>query len=356
MVGVQAAVRAGSEFVEALRPELRAFMDMRADHLAAGAPRIGRASDVAALVGVQAPVFTGALDVRLAGRLRLAVKDALKGVEPYLLVNRRESDAERLLRGSGRIPNMYDSFDAGIDFSGQLAIDPIAEVVRRVEDEVRFGTFGTGTTIYGSVHFDDLVHAPQQTHRGLIRHRDVQLDAGPNQYGRVSLRLDDRVLADTTFLYTDSWHARPGAVARPIEQLEDVVVERIVHSFGADKPLVRGDKLWHTPFEAVIFDDIPRARTQRMLRQILELPKREQRADAIRAHITSSAVNDAYIEAQIRRADVSDIREVRISDVTGINSLPVDLIEDAQDAIRGVAALRGIPIRTDDRMGGIRND
>jgi hypothetical protein len=210
--------------------------------------------------------------------LHQAAAEALAGLTPVVVVNRRADVAAELLQGPPDRP-----FPTIHDDPGQAPRTLLRKAVRSANERVR-GTHGTGDdagrTVYGSVRFvasEDAAAGADSVVAALRRQGDV----GVRAYGPVSFVADpDRIAARTTFAADDSGATL--ARVRPPQQLADVVVERIGRSQG--RPGVPD------------------------LTQLQQLPAGAA-SDAVRGWLLSAdlAHSDGYIEAQVRRLAPQDV-------------------------------------------------
>jgi hypothetical protein len=203
--------------------------------------------------------------------------DALTGVEPVVVVNRRVDTALTQLSAPPDTPFATLHDDARSDPKTRFR-----KVVRGVNERVR-GTYGEGAaaghTTYGSVRFVPTSDAARGAEAVVAALRD-QGDVGVRAFGPVSFIADpDSIAGRTTFAADDT-----GATLAPVrgaDELATVVAERIVRSAGRDGP----DPAY------------------------LESLAPQAARDAVRGWLLSSelARSDNYIEAQVRRLTTADL-------------------------------------------------
>jgi hypothetical protein len=314
-------------------------LEHRSSALAAGLDPAVRPADVTALAAVHPPVWHGVLSADDARIGQSLVHEALAGLEPRIQTNMPSKYAAELLSKGGRIGNLYDY---AAQPGAVLAQDTTRAVDNRAAIELRNGYFGSGTTIYGTVHFADVTHTPLASHAAKqLRYADRQLDLGSVMYGDASVVLGDRALKNASFLPADSGVLGGIRPLRTAEHLDDVVFERLVENFQLGRTPERGltsDTVFpgeHSP--AALATDF---------RSLLHMP-REKAVAAIREHLTSSAVGTSYMEAQVRVADVGDIKAVHVFRLPD-GSIPAEVRDDYLGNLKTLddaGKLRGIPIR-----------
>lgn len=203
--------------------------------------------------------------------------DALTGLTPLVVVNRRVDIAQRQVDASSDTPFPTIHGDPRTD-AATLA----RRAVRYVNEHVR-GTYGDGDaaghTTYGSVRFvptEDVAAGAQ----AIVGELQRQGSAGVRAYGPVTFVTDPEDIATRTTFAADDTGATLARV-RTRDELPTVVAERIERSGGV------GD----TP-----------------LADLLAMP-RSAASDAVRGWLLSNAVgtDSSYIEAQVRRLTPSDV-------------------------------------------------
>ncbi len=209
--------------------------------------------------------------------LKTIAGDALTGLTPLVVVNRRVDIAQRQVDASSDTP-----FPT---IHGDPRSDPATlarRAVRFVNEHVR-GTYGEGNaaghTTYGSVRFVPAEDAAAGA-QAIVGELQRQGSAGVRAYGPVTFVTDpDDIASRTTFAADDT--GATFARVRARDELPTVVAERIERSGGAG---------------ATTLDEL------------LAMP-RGAASDAVRGWLLSSAVgaDDAYIEAQVRRLTPSDV-------------------------------------------------
>lgn len=333
--------------------ETAAGLEVRARALEHGIDPDVRPADVATLATTAVPPNTGVLSVEEARRAQELVHDALSGLTPRIQVNMPSTEAVDLLRTSGRFRNVYDMIDAPEGERPQLVTDIGNAVDSRAFNERSHGFFGTGTTVYGTLHFGDETHVPQIDHSArTLRYQGRQLDVGATMYGDASVVLGDRAMRNATFLPRDTGLIGANHPLRTREHLDEVVTEYLVRNFEVAGPPEAGASTG-TAFPgfrrpAAIADDF---------RAILRMPH-ERGVAALREHLTSEAINTPYMEAQVRVADAGDITAVHVErpPTTGIDPAVAEKIRGIQDEIRTLAEPRGVSVRYSDEPLPPRRD
>lgn len=322
----------------------------RAANLARGIDPNVRPTDVARIAAHRPPVWHGVLSGADAERARSLIREAIDGLDVRIQKNLPERHALEALTTGGRLGNVFDGVgqrpwrEESLDV--QLALDD------RIHMERKIDVWGTGTTIYGTVHFSDRTHLPMVDHSGVIRLRDVGLDAGARDYGLASIVLGRRAVENATFLAADTGVLGGIRPVRAREHLDDVVLEWMVDNFqlGTDpKGLERS-------FDNVFDRDLYPSRIAKDFRTILDLP-RPKAVAAIQEHLTSDAVNTKYMEAQVRIADADDVVGVHLTRLRDSHVPPEHLPEYLAtiDAIRAAGLAAGVPVRlTGDALGPAR--
>lgn len=229
--------------------------------------------------------------------------DALAGLQPVVVVNRRTDTAIRQVDGAADRPFPTLHSDARGDVMTRLR-----RVTRGVNERLR-GTYGDGNTVYGSVRF-----VPQaDVSRGadaVVAALRAQGDTGVRAYGSVSFIADpSKVDSRTTYAPDDS--GSTGVWVRDRSKLPTVVAERLYRSDGAGAS-PRPDEL-------------------------LRLPRQAAR-DAVRGWLLSDdlARSDGYIEAQVRRVAPSDVLAA-VLDLRDISNVPRRTLIDPGESPAGEA-------------------
>jgi hypothetical protein len=254
------------------------------------------------------------------------------------------TEAVRLLSTGARFRNVYDMIDAPEEQRPQLVTDLASAVDTRVFHEQARGFFGTGTTVYGTVHFGDEVHTSQIDHTRPLRYDDRRLDTGATMYGDASVILGERALRNSSFLPRDTGMTALDHPLRAVEQLDDLVVEYLVRNFE----LARAAQPGETTDTAFPGFRSP-AEIASNFRAILGMPN-EQAVASLREHLTSDAINKFYIEAQIRVADGADIVAVHMQrpSIADMDAKTVAAARATQDQLGPLGEQRGVTVRYSD--------
>jgi hypothetical protein len=335
-------VAAGAIDRAQLSPRVIGALDTRRSALAEGIDPDVRPADVAAIAAVRPPVWRGTLSAKEAEHAQSLVREALKDLDVRVHTNVQSSYAATALRRGGRLGNLYDLVEVPVAERPPLVASLEHAVSLRATAELTHGFYGTGTTVYGTVHFSDVTHTPQIDHRKTLRYRGRELDVGAMRYGDASIVLGERAVRNATFLPADTGQLAGRRPLRAKEHLADVVFEWLVDNFQLGTPQ-EAARTTSTVFGG---DRSPRA-IARDFRAILAMP-RPKAVAAIREHLTSAAINDNYIEAQVRIATVDDIRAIHLVEVDPSYIPPEERarFQAALDALRNEAKARSIPLRS----------
>lgn len=251
----------------------------------------------AASIKLAANVAPAAPTTARYDRVEHVAADALDGLEPVVVVNRRTDTAIRQVDGTADrpFPTIHSSRSS----------DPVTlarRLVRGVNERIR-GTHGegddAGRTVYGSVRFVPHADVLDGADAVVAALRAQGGDPGVRAYGPVSFVTDPaRVGGRTTFASDDS--GATGAWVHGREQLPKVVTERLHRS--------RGSGTGPDPDE------------------LLRMPRQAAR-DAVRGWLLSDdlARSDGYIEAQVRRLAPEDVLATVIDerDSTSVERRPL---------------------------------
>lgn len=336
-----------SGMVRGMPPLVREAVEQQAAALAAGINPAHRPADVLALAGAARPAINAGVlsvdDARLAASL---VLEAMTISPPRIQTNTTARRAVELLVGGGRLGNAYDKLRTGGGNWDELGVGFRNGVSSRIQNERAMGVFGTGTTVYGSVTFDDVMHRAMRTHNGTVRRPEQQLNTGATSYGDVSLVLKPRALHNATFLAADTAVLGGVRPVRPVEQLDDVATEWLVDHFQLGTSPAGRPTTYDTVFEGA---EISPAKIADDFRSILKLP-RAKAVEAIREHLTSRASVDGYMEAQVRIATADDVASINMlrRDPAYIPVEHRAAYQTEQDAVIAAAKQRGIPVRISD--------
>ncbi|MCW2925371.1 MAG: hypothetical protein JWM98_2775 [Thermoleophilia bacterium] len=339
----------GASLIERGVPAIvRGAIEEQALALARGVDAAVRPADVAALAAHPPLPWRGVLSVDDARLATALVHEAISGLEPRIQVNMSARRATDILRDGGRIGNVYDLVRESPRPWGEAGIHMQHGLPTRVANEREMGVFGTGTTVYGALTFSDVMHRPMRSHAGIVRLAERELNTGALTYGEASVVLGQRALDNASFLPADTGVLGGVRPVRAREQLADVVTERLIENFGlGSEPAGRGAT------SATFLDaDVRPSELANDFRSILRMP-RERAVTALREHLTSRAMVDGYIEAQVRIATADDIRAVHV------RPRPANQLSTAQAAtqradgaeLATVGAARGVPVRFLQRPG-----
>lgn len=213
-------------------------------------------------------------------------RDALDGLEPVVVVNRRIDVAASQVAGAAvddPFPTIHDDPRGDVKTATQRLLRVVKERVRGVHGEGE----DAGRTVYGSVRF-----VPAEDARSgadaIVAALRRQGDPGVRAYGPVSFVTDPAAIAGRTTYAADDTGATLARI-RDRTELACVVAERLERS----QPI----------------DGTPR------VERLLALQPAAAR-DAVRGWLLSDALahHDGYVEAQVRRLAPKDVLAVLVDE------------------------------------------
>lgn len=222
-------------------------------------------------------------------RLVDVARDALRGLEPVVVVNRRIDVASAQVAGAAPddpFPTIHDDPRGDVRTATQRILRVLKERARGVHGDGP----DAGRTVYGSVRFvpgEDASTGADAIVAALRR----QGNPGVRAYGPVSFVTDPTAIADRTTYAADDSGATLVRI-RGRDELARVVAERLERSQDLDG----------TP----------------KVDELLELEPAAAR-DAVRGWLLSDALahHDGYVEAQVRRLAPKDVLAVLVDERPG---------------------------------------
>lgn len=265
-------------------------------------------------VGVAAASYRpvlGSLDDRRARVLRELVDEALRELEPRLVVRRWHSEVGPFLDGSQpRLTTMHD-LPVSKFFSRRAT-----RAWRESLEQLR-GTFGRPTTA-GRTVYANVVFVPRSGatagrdaagtgQRSISAARTLGRLPGARGFGDTAIELSPSVRARTTIAAADTGAGMARVRVAPISRLADVVVERIARTQGfVLDPLARA---MESPPMGTAGS---RAARRTDLHRLLDETTRPEAVARMRDFLASDALDHGkgMIEAQVRGVSREDVLHV----------------------------------------------
>ena len=293
-------------------PETRAVIaeafHERTQLLSTGALDRGtRPPDVAAAAAApHGPFVVDGLTPAQSARLLHVTGLATQIAPARLQLNRSPESLLNLVRGGGRIHNLYDHIgDPRNDWGSTLR-----STTQRLAFEQREGSFGYGTTVFASPQFGGPMLHPARplgtadAHSGA---EQLRLNTGALQFGRGSLIMRPSVLPATMFqpldtgLLTDA-RIQPKDVSVPFERMNEAFARAIAMHHTAEHP---GN---HAAFLGTNFEG------QDLLPGLvaaISRPDAEAARDVAR-YLQSEAMTRAWGQANVQLAHATDAAAMHV--------------------------------------------